>query len=470
MSAAWFEPLKAMDRQFLVMEDENRHMHTSGFSLYELAPLRSEAGSVDMQAFRGAIEAALERIPRYRQKLAWTPLDRHPVWIDAADFALDDHLHHLSLPRPGSKAQLQQVVGWIVSQPLDPARPLWEMWVVEGVDHGKCFAVVTKMHHCMVDGGAGMNLVQLLLRAKPAYRTPAAKPFVPRPAPSRAELARYDLSRRIGAPLRLLRGLRDFGAGSDVAAALRERLSAVGQLLQNVTSASKTPISGEALGARRRADWIEMPLDELTKLRRDLGCSLNDLVLAIVAGAVRRYLDRRGVALAGLDFRVSIPVNVRSESESGEMGNRTSSWIVPLPLAEADPAAQLAAISSLTGELKDTHQALGVEMMMAAAEEIPALLSLAARAIKSQISMIVTNVPGPPLPLYMLGCRALSMQPLVPLFPGVGIGVALLSYDGVLYWGFLADYAQVPDLDSFVADIRNAHQALDHARSTRGAA
>ena len=151
----FFEPLRAMDRQFLAMEDANIHKHVSGFSVYELEPLRSELGGVEFGAFRDAIAAALDRIPRYRQRLHSTPIEKIPVWVDAAEFDLDDHLYHLSLPLPGNAAQLKETVGWIVSQPLDASRPLWEMWLVEGVGGGKYFAVVTKMHHCMVDGGSG---------------------------------------------------------------------------------------------------------------------------------------------------------------------------------------------------------------------------------------------------------------------------------------------------------------------------
>ena len=157
-----FEPLRAMDRQFLSMEDANIHMHVSGFSVYELAPMRSASGGVDFPLFRRAIESVLPRIPRYRQRLAYTPIEGHPVWVDADDFDLGAHLHRVSLPSPGTQAQLKELVGWIVSQPVDHRRPLWEMWVVEGIDGDKLFAVVTKMHHCMIDGGAGVNLMQIL--------------------------------------------------------------------------------------------------------------------------------------------------------------------------------------------------------------------------------------------------------------------------------------------------------------------
>jgi WS/DGAT/MGAT family acyltransferase len=445
------------------MEDANTPMHVSGFSIYELAPLQSERGGVDFELFGKAIESALPRIPRYRQRLAYTPIEGRPVWVDAEGFDLADHLHHLSLPPPGTAAQLKELVGWIVSQPLDHRRPLWEMWVVEGIDGAKQFAVVTKMHHCMIDGGAGVNLMQILLRTSPEVELTEPEPFVPLPVPSPLELARYEVGRRVGTPLRLLGGLRDLIAeGPNLLAKLRQNIGAFGELMENMLPAARTPISRMPLGSRRRVDWLEVPLDELARLRRRLDVTLNDLVLAIVAGALRRYLTRRGVPLEGLDFRVSIPVNVRVESEKDEpMGNRISSWIIPMPLDEPDPLDQLEMISRRTGELKDSRQAIAVEMLMAAADEVPALLSLNTMAMQGQISMIVTNVPGPQIPLYMLGCRALSMQPLVPLVPGVGIGVALLSYNGTVFWGFQADYDLVPDLELFVEDVVAAQCALE---------
>jgi len=462
-----FEPLRAMDRQFLLMEDADTPMHVSGFSVYELAPLRSQHGGFDFELFHQAIECALTRIPRYRQRLAYTPMEGHPVWIDAADFDLSDHLRHLALPTPGSDAQLKELVGWIVSQPLDHRRPLWEMWVVEGLDRGKQFAVVTKMHHCMIDGGTGVNLMQSLLRASPEFEIPGREPFAPRRAPSRLELARYEVGRRAGAPWRLARGAGELIAlGSKLPGRLSQGIGAFSELMEHVLPASKTPISRAPLHARRRVDWLEVPLDELTRLRRSLDVTLNDLVLAIVAGALRRYLERRGVDLEGLEFRVSIPVNVRSDSEKDEQaGNRVSSWMISMPLDEPDPLRQLATISQKTRGLKDSHQSIAVEMLMAAADELPALLSLSTAAMRGQVSMIVTNVPGPPIPLYMLGCQALSMQPLVPLIPGAGIGVALLSYNGSVFWGFQADYDLVPDLECFVEDIADAQSALEHTTS-----
>ena len=467
MSQSFHEPLAAMDRQFLEMEGPGAPMHVFGVSAYEAAPLRSETGALDRQRLRKAIEATLERIPRYRQKLAWTPLERRPVWVDDPAFSLDYHLRQLALPGPGSEEQLKGLMGWIVSLPLDRTRPLWEMWFVEGLEGGERFAVITKMHHCMLDGGAGVNLMALLLRPSREHDVPAPGDWEPRPAPGALALAAGDLGRRVSMPLRLLRGARRFRSENpSLAAALRERGRALRDMLSSALPGSATPINGR-LGLQRRVDWLEMPLGGVTALRRRLGCSLNDLALAALTGALRRYLGRRGVAFEGLDFRVSVPVDVRREGERQRMGNRVSSWIVRLPLDRTEPLDQLAALSRRTRELKATHQASAVEMLMAAADELPALLKLAARANRGQVNMVVTNVPGPPIPLYLLGCRALTMQPFVPLFAGMGLCVALLSYDARLFWGFTADYDLVPDLAGFRDDVLEALRALRRAASGR---
>jgi diacylglycerol O-acyltransferase len=463
MSKYFFEPLSAMDRQFLAMEGPNTPMHVSGVSEYELAPLRSEEGSLDFGSVRKAIESVLDKIPIYRQKLAWTPIEARPGWIDDPDFELGYHLRHVALPAPGSEGQLKELAALIVSQPLDRARPLWEMWFIEGLGGGENFAVVTKMHHCMIDGGAGANLMSLLLRTSPDHRRVAAKPWTPRPAPTGLELATGEIERRVSTPLRWLRGARRFQQeSSSLPAALLDRVVAVRDILGNALPASATPINGP-LGPHRRVDWMESSLDELTSLRRKLGCSLNDLALTVVTGALRRYLTRRGVEVEGLDFRVSVPVNVRREDEREKMGNRISSWIFPLPLELAEPMEQLAVIRGRTGEAKESKLALGMEMIMGAAEEVPGLITLAAWAGRGQISTVVTNVPGPPIPLYFMGCRVHTMQPFVLLPPGVGLTVALLSYDGRLFWGFMADYDRVPDLDLFRDDVRESLSVVQAA-------
>jgi WS/DGAT/MGAT family acyltransferase len=467
VAQVFHEPLSAMDRQFLEIESPAAPMHVFGVSAYEAAPLRGETGGLDFGRLRKAIEATLPRIPRYRHKLAWTPLERRPVWVDDASFELDYHVHHACLPPPGGEEQLKRLMEWIVERPLDRTRPLWEMWFVEGLDGGAQFAVITKMHHCMLDGGAGVNLMALLLRpdADPGAHVPA--PWTPRPASGALALGLGEVARRASTPLRALRGALRFGREHpDLAAALAERVAAVGALLANALPGSATPLNG-TLGAHRRLDWLELPLAEMNALRSALGCSLNDLVLAAVTGGLRRLLRRRKVALEHLDFRVSVPVDVRREEERRGMGNRVSSWIVRLPLAVADPLDRVAAIAERTRALKATHQAVAIEMLMAAAEEVPLLFSLATRAQRGQVHSIVTNVPGPPIPLYLLGCRARTMQPFVPLFPGMGLTVAVLSYDGRLFWGFLGDPDRVPEIAAFRGDVEDALAELRAAAGRR---
>jgi WS/DGAT/MGAT family acyltransferase len=231
------------------------------------------------------------------------------------------------------------------------------------------------------------------------------------------------------------------------------------------------------LGPHRRFDWLTMPLADVKAVHRAYGCSLNDVVLTIVAGAVREFLMHRRVHPELIDFRVSAPVSMRRDDDHGRMGNRVSSWILQLPIGEADPRKRVERIHRVTQELKESRQALGVEMMMAMAEWTPTvLLSLGAQAASGPINMIVTNVPGPQIPLYMLGAKLVHAFPLVPLLQGTGLGVALFSYDGTLCWGFNADYELMPDLAHFVRAVessfaelaRDAKIALDRSHATAG--
>jgi WS/DGAT/MGAT family acyltransferase len=226
------------------------------------------------------------------------------------------------------------------------------------------------------------------------------------------------------------------------------------------------------VGPHRHFDWATMEIDEIKRIRRELGGSLNDLVLTIAAGAVRRFLQQRRVDPARLDFRVLAPVSVRTEEQSGKLGNRVSAWIVPLPVGEADPLEQLKTISRSTAELKSSKQAVGAEVLTQVAEWTPAtLLSLGARNATRLLpfNLVVTNVPGPQVPLYLLGARMEQIYPYVPLADNLGLGIALFSYDGTLAWGFNADYELVPDLDQFVQAIQASFQALREAAGVASA-
>ena len=320
--------------------------------------------------------------------------------MDDPHFSLDYHIRHTALPKPGDESQLKKLSSRVMAQQLDRKRPLWETWVVEGLEGGDRFAMITKIHHCMIDGASGVDLAQIQMSTSPEMpqRKPAPR-FMPRPAPSRGELARDELTRWLTLPLRALRGFREFSAETqDLRSELLVRARALVDTLGMATSASETPLNGP-LGPHRAFDWLRVPLAEMKAMRKAFDCTINDVVLTVVTGAVRDYLIHRNVRPEGIEFRVGAPVSMRSAEERGSLGNRVSSWILSLPIAESDPRAQLAAIHAETQRLKESRQALGVEMMMQVAEYTPSnLLTLGARSISGPINTIVTNVPGSAVP------------------------------------------------------------------------
>jgi len=459
-----YERLSAQDNSFLVSEHTNAPLHIAGVGIYERGNVGTRDGGVNIRHIRQFVEGRLHEIPRYRQKLMWIPVEQRPVWVDDPHFNIDYHIRHSALPRPGGMDELKKLTARITTRVLDRSRPLWELWVIEGLE-GDRFALVSKIHHCMADGEGGADLVRILHSAKPEAEIAEPRPFMPRQAPSEGELLRDSVWRFAGMPLRALRGLSHFQTEAfdlweDMGTRVRAFSDMAGLAL---TRSSETPLNG-TLGPHRRIDWLTLPLEEVKTVRRNLGCTVNDVVLATVTGAVRHYLLRRGVDPRQIDFRVSAPVNVRAESEKGAMGNRVSAWILRLPIEFEDPLEWVNRIGETTRELKRSKQSLAVETMMKAAEYAPAsLLALGARVASGPINMIVTNVPGPQFPLYTLGAKLQEMNPLVPLLDGTGLGIALFSYDGKLHVGLNAEYELVPDLGAFTAFFAQAFMTLSDA-------
>ncbi len=463
-----YERLSGQDNSFLILEQSNVHMHVASTQIYEAGPLRTPEGGIDIEAFKSAIHSVLHLIPRYRQKLKWIPFEDHPVWVDDKSFSLDYHIRHTSLPKPGTDVQLKALAARVMTQQLDRAKPLWEFWLVEGLQ-GDRFAMVCKIHHCMIDGSSGVDLATIMMSLTPETDLPETVPYMPRPAPSGLELAAGEWLRRLSLPLVAVRSFREFSEQTeDLRYEVWKRVQAVTELLGYAFQpASETPING-SLSPHRKVDWMTMPLEDVKAARRVLNCTVNDIILATVSGAVRDYMIRRRVNPDALDFRVSAPVSVRKEEDRGKLGNKVSSWIVRLPLGENDPIKRLEMIHETTQKLKDSQQALGVEMLMAAADWAPGqLLSLGSQATSGPINMIVTNVPGPQVPLYMLGAKLLETFPQVPLLENTGLGVALFSYDGKMCWGFDADPDLVPDLPSFVEAIKTSFNELKEAATLR---
>ena len=468
-----YDRLSAQDLTFLLAEDEHSPMHVGAIAIVEAEPLLNGGTSVDIVRYRRSIESVLHWIPRYRQKLEYVPLEGWPVWVDDRHFDLGYHIRHIALPSPGTLEQLNELSARIMARHLDRRRPLWELWVVEGLHDGEQVALLNKVHHCMIDGAAGADLSQILLSPSARVEDKEPLPYYPRPAPTGLELLEESVRGRLAAPGRLLQTLGGWlqpGEEALVSRAelavrsLRDRATALGSFGSwALKPASETPINGD-LTPHRRLDWLTMPLDDVREVRRALGCTINDVVLTIVTGALRRYFFRRRVDPGTLDFRISAPVNVRRDEHANKLGNHVSSWILPLPLDLPEPFEQLEAIRARTTELKESKSSLAIETLMAAAEYLPVrLLERGVGLANGPVNMIVTNVPGPQFPLYARGARLLGMYPVVPLLPGSGLGVALFSYEGKLCWGFNGDFELVPDLGSFVEDVAAAFEALRKA-------
>ena len=445
-------------------------MHVSAIGILEAKALRNPEAEIDIARFQAAIEAILHWIPRYRQKLAWIPIENWPTWIDDRHFDLGYHIRHIALPAPGTRDQLREIAGRIFSRRLDRQRPLWEIWVIEGLEQGEQVAILNKIHHCMIDGAAGADLSTILFSPSPQYEVSKPLPYYPRPAPTGLELVSDRLREALGAPQQLLNAARRFAGEErqalldDLAARARALTELAGLAFQ---PASESPINGE-LSPNRCIDWLTMPLDDVREVRGALRCTINDVVLATVTEALRRYLFRRRVDASTLDFRVSIPVNTRGAEHAKQMGNHVSTWIIRLPLDQKDPLDQVDAIRAQTAERKQSNSALALDTVMKAAEYLPVgLLRRGVGLVRGQVNTIVTNVPGPQFPLYTVGARLLGMYPIVPLIPGCGLGIALFSYEGKLCWGLNADHHLIPNLEDFTQDLGIASETLRKAAVTR---
>jgi len=456
-----FERLTFLDNASLLIESPTTPMHVAAISTFEMGPLERPDGGLDIDRIREFVASKLHRIPRYRQKLAWVPLEQQPVWVDDHHFNIHYHVRHTALPRPGDERQLKRLAARVMAQHLDRSKPLWELWFVEGLEHADRFAMIQKFHHCMVDGAAAVALMDVLLDHRPTTDFPPAPRWVPRPEPTAWELA----ADAVGRYLRLPAEIAGLAPGLlDGASALRERVRALADTARSTTALpDATPIN-QRIGPHRRFDWLSMDLAAIKAVKGRLGGTVNDVLLATVAGAMRRFLERRGVRTEGLDFRVMAPVNVRSASERTAPGNRVSAWMVPLPIAEPDPVKQVEAVRAATRALKDSHQALGADTLMQLLDHVPApLLAFAVPQVAHRLlaaNLVVTNVPGSREPLYLLGAKMLDTYGFIPLSDYLCLNIVLFSYVDALHWGFVGEWDLVPDLHDFVDDVRVAFQQL----------
>ncbi|MFZ1925935.1 MAG: wax ester/triacylglycerol synthase family O-acyltransferase [Solirubrobacteraceae bacterium] len=460
--------LTGLDSAFLHLEDGgSAHMHVASVMVFEgQAPAYEE--------FVDHILSRLHLVPRYRQRLAFVPLGQgRPVWADDPHFNPRYHIRHTGLPSPEDETELKQLAGRIFSQRLDRSKPLWEMWLVSHMA-GERFAVIAKTHHALVDGISGVDITTVLFDVSPEPTGPARPPvpWIARPLPGAAKLLADALVERSTVPAEMVRGAR---------AVVRTPRRAIGHLKDAVLGVGATTLAGinapappsplnVDITSHRRYTWIDADLAQFKAIKNSLGGTLNDVVLAAVSLALGRHMRAQGYDTEGLVLKAMVPVSVRADIERGALGNKVAAMWAPMPVGIADPVECLAQVRLEMDDLKHSGQAVGAEVLTnLAGFAPPTILSQAARLQARQrfFNLVVTNVPGPQFPLYLLGRRLKALYPVVPLAHRQALGIAVMSYDGQLGFGLLGDYDALPELETIAYELKRAIAAL--AKAAAGA-
>ena len=452
------QTMSHVDASFLHVEDAASHMHIGPVGIFEGPP----PGPGEVPA---AIAARLPVVPRYRQKVRFVPFDLgSPVWVDDPHFNLDYHVRRTALPSPGGDQELRNLVARVMSQQLDRAKPLWELWVVEGLDQGR-WALISKVHHCMVDGMAASDLLSVLLDSERDPSPAAPDAWRPEPEPSPTQLVARALAERAASPYE---GLRTALASVRAPHRLVREAFEVGRGLANLrqvgTPGSATSLNGP-LGPHRRWAWARSQLADVKRIREAHGGTVNDVVLAAITGGFRDLLLARGEDVHGRVVRTLVPVSVRAEHERGAHDNKVSAMFADLPVEIEDPVARLESIREQMQELKRSGQAVAAQRLIALSGFAPAeLLSLAGRAASQvpqrTVNTVTTNVPGPQHPLFLCGRRMLEAFPWCPLVGHLRIGVAIFSYDGNLTFGVTGDRDTNPDIAVLCEGIERGIERL----------
>jgi diacylglycerol O-acyltransferase len=435
--------LSPLDASFLFMEEPTTAMHVGGLMTFDDTP------GFDADRFVAQIGERLAGVPRYRQKIREVPAHLGlPVWVDDPGFELDYHVRRSALPAPGSDAQLRELVGRLMSRQLDRARPLWEIYLVEGLCDDR-FAIVTKVHHAMVDGLSSIDVGTVLLDVTPTPRESPADDWRPAREPSGLELAADAVQEQ------LLRPQLVFGTAQRALLDVRSVVRTGGAILAAARSASRpapaNPLNAP-IGKQRRYGTSAGPLDDYKAIRKEHGGTVNDVVLAVVTGALRQWMTTRGEPVrATTTVRAMVPVSVRARS-GGRLGNQISAYFVDLPVGEPDPVARLKAVTAAMSGHKSSGQAIGASALIGLVGlATPTLHSMSARLTSSMSSrvfnVVVTNVPGPQFPLYAMGARMRDMYPVVPLAKGQAVSIGITSYDGGIFYGLNADRDAMGDVD-----------------------
>jgi WS/DGAT/MGAT family acyltransferase len=447
MTQAHLDRLTPVDASFLHQEGPVSHMHIGGLTLIEGPP-------PTMDEFLEQIRRRLHLVPRYRHKLAYTVIDSgRPVWIDDPSFNLDYHVRHTALPAPGSFEQLQELTARIFSQQLDRSKPLWEMWLIEGLQDNR-FALITKTHHSLIDGIAGVDLATVLfdLSPDPPPITNSGRAWKPHREPGTVQLVAAGLLGAARQGITLAEGALEAVVHPERALGrAREAAEGVGEIVwAGLNPAPETPLN-VPIGPHRRFVAVTAELEDFKTVKNAFGGTVNDVVLAVVAGALRSFLISRGRRTEGVELRALVPVSVRTEDQHHEGGNRIVVMRGPLPVYISDPLNRLRFVTQAMAGLKVSKQAVGAEVIAGAQNFAPpTILAQASRLNFSTrlFNLIVTNVPGPQFPLYVLGREMLQAIPVAFLPENHALAIAIMSYNGQLNFGLLGDFDALPDIDA----------------------
>jgi len=445
--------LTPIDAAFLHQEGAHSHMHIGGLTIVEGPP---PATSELLEQIR----LRLHLVPRYRHKLAYTAVDSgRPVWVDDPSFNLEYHVRHTALPAPGGQDQLQDLTARIFSQQLDRSKPLWEMWMIEGLEDNR-FALITKTHHSLIDGIAGVDLATVLfdISPDPPQIPNSGRAWQPHAEPGASQLIAAGIVGAARAGLALAEGALDALAHPERAMGrVREAAEGIGEIVwAGLNPAPETPLN-VPIGPHRRFVAVTASLEDFKTVKNAFGGTVNDVVLAVVAGALRDFLISHGRRTEGVEMRALVPVSVRTEDDHGTAGNRIVAMRGPLPIYISDPLNRLRFVSEAMDGLKESKQALGAEVISGAQNFAPpTILAQASRLNFSTrlFNLIVTNVPGPQFPLYVLGREMVTAIPVAFLPENHALAIAIMSYNGQMNFGLLGDFDALGDIEALGDSIR----------------
>ena len=451
--------LSPLDQTFLLLERDGQPMHIGGLMVFEGPAPKYE----DLCAH---LDSRLDQVPRYRQRIQSVPLNLgQPIWVDDENFELEFHVRHTAVPKPGKSEQLQRLAGRLLSQRLDLDRPLWEIWLVEGLAKGR-WALINKAHHAMIDGLSGHDIMEVILDPDPEGRETPPSSWEPEPAPGTVGLvtdAVVDSVMRPGE--HLTRIVSRVSHPREFAEHMAVR--AVGSTSVGSRLLSTETTLGGAIGQHRRWGWVEGDLDTIKAVKNAFGGTVNDVILTAVTGGFRELLASRGIDMRPLQIQSMIPVSMRMPGDSTG-GNQVSAMFAQLPIGVDDPVERLHAMTRQMDRVKKSGTPLTVDSIIGLADFVPPMLFATAGRVAANVNLrafdtVTTNVPGPQIPLYLLGRELQTLIPFVPLGPGVRISTAIVSYNGTINFGVTADYDSVRDLPVFLEGVSKTLDGLRRA-------